>query len=253
MISAGVIAVERADFVAIPVSDLARADDFYGATLGLARNPTCSGERWVEYETDNVTFALSTFGGTIALRVPDVDEARTALEAAGVEFAMDTFDSGVCNGAPFADPDGNRLLLHRRYAPLEAWEAPPTGVERTDFAMVVTQDKERSLRFYEETLGLARQPNAHEDWPEVETGNLTISIVDYRQIGRDEFAPNTGAVALRVPEVAATRSRLEEAGVEFHGDTMDSGVCHLAVLVDPDGNRILVHRRYAPYSDGTMP
>jgi predicted enzyme related to lactoylglutathione lyase len=119
--------------------------------------------------------------------------------------------------------------------------------------MIVTQDKERALRFYEETLGLRRQPNAHEDWPEVETGNLTISIVDYKQIGRDAFEPNTGAVALRVPDVAETRSRLEEAGVEFRGETMDSGVCHLGVFADPDGNRLFVHRRYAPFPDGSQP
>lgn len=246
------IEVERADFVALPVSDLARAERFYGETLGLARNPT-SGDRWVEYETPNVTLALSMFGGTIALRVPDVHEARRTLEDAGVAFAMDTFDSGVCHGAPFTDPDGNHLLLHRRYAPTETWTLPETEVQRTDFAMVVAQDKERALEFYEGTLGLRRQPNADEEWPEVETGNLTISIVDYRQIGREAFEPNTGAVALRVPEVAATRSGLEDAGVEFRGETMDSGVCHLAVFTDPDGNRLFVHRRYAPFPDGTPP
>jgi predicted enzyme related to lactoylglutathione lyase len=245
--------VERTDFVAIPVDDLAAADEFYGQTLGLARNPHASGERWVEYETPNVTYALSQFGGTIALRVPDVAGARRELESAGVEFVMDTFDSGVCHGAPFLDPDGNRLLLHRRYAPLEPWEAPATEAQRTDFATIVTEDKERALRFYTETLGLPRQRNAHEDWPEVETGNLTLAIVDYRQIGRSEFEPNTGAVALRVADVAATRNRLESAGVEFRGETIDSGVCHLAVLTDPDGNRVLIHRRYAPFPDGTRP
>jgi predicted enzyme related to lactoylglutathione lyase len=248
-----VIRVEQVDFVALPVSDLGRADRFYGETLGLARNPHTSGERWVEYETPNVTFALSMFGGTIALRVPDVDGARGVLEEAGVAFSMDTFDSGVCRGAPFTDPDGNQLLLHRRYAPLATWEAPSTEVERSDFAMVVTQDKERALGFYEETLGLRRQPNAHEDWPEVETENLTISIVDYKQIGRDEFEPNAGGIALRVPDVEATRARLESEGVEFRGETIDSGVCHLAVFTDPDGNRLLAHRRYAPFSDGRMP
>jgi predicted enzyme related to lactoylglutathione lyase len=246
------IDVERTDFVAVPVSDLSRADEFYGQTLGLARNPS-SGQRWVEYETPNLTFALSQFGGTIALRVRDVAEARRALEDAGVEFAMDTFDSGVCHGAPFTDPDGNHLLLHRRYAPLEPWEAPPTEVQRTDFAMVVAKDKERALAFYTETLGLPRQPNAAEDWPEVETGNLTISIVGYEQIGRPEFQPNTGALALRVPDVAATRSRLEDAGVEFRGETIDSGVCHLAVFTDPDGNRLFAHKRYAPFPDGSTP
>jgi predicted enzyme related to lactoylglutathione lyase len=248
-----VIDVERVDFVAIPVSDLARADDFYGKTLGLARNPESSGERWVEYETGNVTFALSQFGGTIAFRVADVESARAELESAGVEFAGETFDSGVCHGAPFVDPDGNHLLLHRRYASLDSWDKTPTEVERTDFAMVVTQDKERALSFYGETLGLARQPNAAEEWPELETSNLTISVVDYQQIGREEFSPNSGAVSLRVPDVAATRRRLEDAGVEFRGETMDSGVCHLAVGFDPDGNRFFVHRRYAPYPDGTTP
>ena len=245
--------IEGTDFVAIPVSDLGSADEFYGQTLGLARNPKSSGERWVEYETGNLTLALSMFGGAIALRVPDVAEARRALEDAGVEFAGETFDSGVCHGAPFTDPDGNRLLLHRRYAPLEAWEAPPSDVERSDFAMVVTQDKDRALHFYGETLGLERQPNAHADWPEFETANLTISVVGWEQIGRREFEPNSGAVALRVPDVAAVRARLEDSGVEFLGEIMDSGVCHLAVFKDPDGNRLVVHRRYAPYPDGSTP
>jgi predicted enzyme related to lactoylglutathione lyase len=248
-----VIDVQRVDFVALPVTDLSRADAFYGEAVGLPRNPNTSGERWIEYETRNVTLALSTFGGTIALRVPDVDEARGALEDAGIEFAMDTFDSGVCHGAPFTDPDGNQLLLHRRYAPVEPSDLPPTEVQRSDFAMIVVRDKDRALRFYGETLGLPRQPNAHEDWPEFETGNLTLSVVGYEQIGRETFEPNTGAVALRVPDVSATRQRLEGAGVEFRGETMDSGVCHLAVFTDPDGNRLFAHRRYAPYPDGSTP
>jgi predicted enzyme related to lactoylglutathione lyase len=120
--------VERADFVAVPVQDLKRADEFYGQTLGLRRNPD-SGERWVEYELGNVTLALvspEVMGADfeanghqmpIALRVPDVDEAREKLEAEGVEFLHGTIDSGVCHLATFRDPDGNALQLHRRYAP----------------------------------------------------------------------------------------------------------------------------------------
>jgi predicted enzyme related to lactoylglutathione lyase len=120
--------VERADFVAVPVQDLKRADEFYGKTLGLTRNPN-SGERWVEFELGNVTLALvspEAMGPEfvahghqmpIALRVPNVDEARAKLEAEGVEFAHDTIDSGVCHLATFHDPDGNALQLHRRYAP----------------------------------------------------------------------------------------------------------------------------------------
>jgi predicted enzyme related to lactoylglutathione lyase len=123
-----VIDVARADFVAVPVQDLARADEFYGKTLGLRRNPN-SGPRWIEYELGNVTLALvspEVMGPDfearphqmpIALRVPDVEEARLQLEAAGVVFQGETFDSGVCRLADFTDPDGNSLQLHRRYAP----------------------------------------------------------------------------------------------------------------------------------------
>jgi predicted enzyme related to lactoylglutathione lyase len=127
------------------------------------------------------------------------------------------------------------------------------GVERTDFAMVITQDKERALRFYGETLGLRRNPLAHDDWPEFETGNLTLAIVHYEQLGRTEFAPNTASIALRVPDVHEARRKLEDAGVEFVTETIDSEVCHIAVFTDPDGNRLMLHRRYAPYADGSTP
>ena len=121
------IDAERVDFIAVPTRDNERAARFYGETLGLTRNPNSS-EQWIEFETGNVTIALlpheftgrSEFtpsSAPIALRVADVSEARRTLEAAGVEFQMDTIDSGVCFIAPFADPDGNSLLLHSRYAP----------------------------------------------------------------------------------------------------------------------------------------
>ena len=123
------IGVEHVDFVGVPVRDLKRADDFYGNTLGLPRSPH-SGDRWVEYDTENVTIALispEAMGPQflenfqpntvpIALRVPDVEEATSKLREAGLEVA-DVIDSGVCHIAGFADPDGNALILHRRYAP----------------------------------------------------------------------------------------------------------------------------------------
>ena len=120
--------MKRVDFVALPVDDLGRAEAFYGETLGLGRNPNSSGERWVEFETGNLTLALvepEKFGmefdplpfGAIAIRVPDVAEARQVLENAGVAVKGETWDSGVCHGAAFTDPDGNGLLIHRRYAP----------------------------------------------------------------------------------------------------------------------------------------
>ena len=245
--------VERIDFIALPVEDLQRADAFYGETLGLARNPV-SGERWVEYETGNLTLALSMYGGGIALRVPDVGEARTELEENGTGFGMDTFDSGVCNGAPFSDPDGNPLLLHRRYAPSEAFEAPEQGVERTDFVGVNVEDRPKAAAFYAESLGLRRNPLSSEEWPEFEAENVGLILSTPKQKGDEgEFRPEY-SVGLRVRDVAESMVSLQSAGVEFEfAEPYDSGVCHMAFFKDPDGNRLMLHHRYAPYSDGTLP
>jgi catechol 2,3-dioxygenase-like lactoylglutathione lyase family enzyme len=122
-----VIEVERVDYIRVPVTDMERATRFYGELLGLPRNPSSPAEDWVEFEAGNVTLAVMTphthdyeFAplppGTLALRVPDVAEARAKLVAAGVEV-NELWDSGVCRGASLRDPDGNAILLHRRYAP----------------------------------------------------------------------------------------------------------------------------------------
>ena len=60
-------------------------------------------------------------------------------------------------------------------------------------------------------------------------------------------------IALRVPNVAEARAKLQEAGVEFKGEVIDSGVCHIAGFHDPDGNALILHRRYAPYAEGSTP
>jgi catechol 2,3-dioxygenase-like lactoylglutathione lyase family enzyme len=245
--------VGRIDFIALPVEDLARADSFYGETLGLARNPNTSGERWVEYETGNLTLALSTFGGSLALAVKDVGDARSALEQQDVQFAMDTFDSGVCHGAPFADPDGNRLQLHRRYAPLERFEVPIQEVQRTDFVGVNVRDRVQASEFYGSTLGLKRNPVSKDEWPEFEAENVGLVLSTPEQKGGGEYQPEYG-IALRVADVQESMDRLRNAGVEFEfPDPYDSGVCHMAFFKDPDGNGLMLHRRYAPYSDGTIP
>jgi catechol 2,3-dioxygenase-like lactoylglutathione lyase family enzyme len=119
--------VERVDYVRVPVTDIEQAKHFYGELLGLRENPNSPAEDWIEYEVGNVTLAVMTphtheyeFAplppSTIALRVEDVAAAKAVLEAAGLEVA-DMWDSGLCKGASVNDPSGNRILLHRRYAP----------------------------------------------------------------------------------------------------------------------------------------
>jgi catechol 2,3-dioxygenase-like lactoylglutathione lyase family enzyme len=118
------------------------------------------------------------------------------------------------------------------------------GVERTDFISVPVQDMERATRFYTETLGIQ---NASPDaaWPELETGNISLYLVDPTKIGAT-FAPHTAHIALRVPDVAEARKQLEDVGVEFEGEILDTGVCHMTFFKDPDGNALMLHRRYAP-------
>jgi predicted enzyme related to lactoylglutathione lyase len=247
------IAARRIDFVALPVEDLARADEFYGQTLGLARNPHSSGERWVEYETGNLTLALSMYGGGVALGVDDVHEARRTLEEAGVEFPREVFDSGVCHVTGFKDPDGNSLMLHHRYAPLEPYDKPATEVQRTDFVGVNVTDRARAADFHGSLLGLERNSLSSDEWPEYTASNVGLVLSTPEQKGEDGFRPYF-AIALRVPDVAAAMERLRAGGVEPEfPEVYDSSVCHMAFYKDPDGNSLILHRRYAPYADGSMP
>jgi hypothetical protein len=55
----------------------------------------------------------------VAFRVPDVAAAREELEAKGVEFTDETYESGACHMALLAYPDGNELMPRRPYAPYE--------------------------------------------------------------------------------------------------------------------------------------
>ena len=118
--------------------------------------------------------------------------------------------------------------------------SPVTGV---DFVAVPSTDWQRSRAFYVDTLGLRPDEHAQgEFW----VGDTCFGIYEPTTFGM-EFAPQTTAhVALGVDDVAAARAELEARGVEFHGETFDTGVCHMAFLSDPDGNALMLHHRYAP-------
>jgi predicted enzyme related to lactoylglutathione lyase len=120
-------AITGTDFVGLPITDLDRTVAFYHDTLGLECSVHMPERGFAEFETGNLTlnvFDPDRMGlerhpnrNPIALHVDDVPSARAALEARGVAFVADTFDTGVCHMAFFADPDGNTLMLHHRYAP----------------------------------------------------------------------------------------------------------------------------------------
>ena len=121
-----------------------------------------------------------------------------------------------------------------------------TGV---DFVSVPTQDLDRAVQFYGETLGLPRSVYMPErNYAEFETGAVTFSVVNPEAMGIGPFRANANHFALQVDDVAEARRALEERGVSFMGDTFDTGVCHMAFFTDPDGNALMLHHRYAPRS-----
>ena len=127
---------------------------------------------------------------------------------------------------------------------MDAPAADALVVEEVDFVSVLTQDIPRAKRFYAETLELEIETEGEHDM-EFRLGQVTLDVFNPASQGQP-FAPNLGGVAIRVPDVAAARALLEERGVAFDGETIDTGVCHMAFFHDPDGNLLILHRRYAP-------
>jgi len=259
-----VIGVERVDFLGVPVLDSAEADSYFRDFGLFERNPR-STERWVEYEAPNVTLALvpnAYKGGreheplpfaAFAVRVDDIEAERKRLSNGAVDFLGDGFDSSVCYGAPFVALDGNGMLLHHRYAAFADGRSPEALRGRIDFVAVPTQDRDRAEEFYGGTLGLERNARSSETWVEYEAPNVTLALVDPTKAGQEFKTLPPGTIAFRVADVEAAKAELEGVGVEFPAGIIDSGVCHIAPFSDPDGNGLMLHRRYAPFADGTKP
>jgi catechol 2,3-dioxygenase-like lactoylglutathione lyase family enzyme len=116
-------------------------------------------------------------------------------------------------------------------------------ISKLDFVAIPSQDAERSRSFYVETLGL--RPDDHARF-EVWAGETCFCIWEPERMGM-QFSPQKNAhPALHVDDVEATRAELEARDVVFAGETLDTGVCHMAFFTDPDGNDLMLHHRYAP-------
>ena len=126
-------------------------------------------------------------------------------------------------------------------------------VERVDYIRVPVTDIEKAKHFYGDVLGLRQNPNSPaDDWVEYEAGNVTLAVMTPHTHDYEFSALPPSTIALRVSDVAAAKAKLEEAGLEV-GEMWDSGLCKGAGVSDPAGNRILLHRRYGAYPDGSMP
>jgi predicted enzyme related to lactoylglutathione lyase len=121
-------------------------------------------------------------------------------------------------------------------------------VERTDFISVPVTDMERAKRFYGETLGLPEIAHPEQGFPEYRLGeNVSLYLLQMENIGSTFTGPHTASIALRVPDVHEAQKELEAKGVVFSGEPFDTGVCHMGIFKDPDGNVLMLHRRYPPH------
>lgn len=124
--------------------------------------------------------------------------------------------------------------------------ASPVNVTGVDFLTVFVTNYPKALDFYCGLLGLEHSVDYGKiPGGEVETGSLTLQVCDAAAVGQ-EFQPSKHPLALHVDDVEAARAELESKGVEFHAETIDSGVCLMAFFSDPDGNALMLHHRYAP-------
>jgi catechol 2,3-dioxygenase-like lactoylglutathione lyase family enzyme len=118
------------------------------------------------------------------------------------------------------------------------------SIRKVDAVGIPSSDAERSRTFYVETLGLRPDEDArYEFW----VGDTCFAIWQPAQFGGEYQPQGNSIVLLHVDDVAAARAELEAKGVEFRGETFDSGVCHIADFSDPDGNVLSLHKRYAPH------
>lgn len=119
-------------------------------------------------------------------------------------------------------------------------------IEGLDFLGVPSQDADRARTFYRDVLGL--RPDEHGEY-EQWAGDTCFGIWEPEKQGMPFVAQKGNPWPLRADDVHATKAALEAKGVTFLGDAFDTGVCHMAIFEDPDGNQLMLHRRYAPYSD----
>lgn len=234
------------DFVSLPVSDMARAKTFYLDTLQL-KPGLDGGDSWFEFDLgEGPALALinpaemglpmqasSTI--TVGLGYRDFTGMVESLKSKDV-LTHDPFESPVCHGAPFRDPDGNGLLLHQR-------KDEPSRDRVLDFVAVPIEDMQRARAFYEALLGLQPDNTSGDTWTEyVLPDGSALALGDVRPLGM-EFKPiQVGGVALRTPDLEAVFERLKQSGHAAAPEIIDTPVCHMAMVKDSEGNVFLLHR-----------
>jgi len=231
------ITVNEMAFVGYPVTDKQRARDFYEGVLGL--KPTIDSAfpegYWIEYDIGAGTLALSNFwkpaaapamGPAAGLEVENFEATVALLKSKGVPFVDGPHETRVCFMVMVTDPDGKHKVT----------EIP--------FVCYPVTDKQRARDFYTGLFGLKIDegyvaPDGF--WSEADVGTGTLAICSF---WKPSAAPSTGpAAAFELENFETAVTALKAAGVPFAMESLETPVCHLAVITDPDGNSLFIHKR----------
>ena len=114
------------------------------------------------------------------------------------------------------------------------------------FSCYPVTDLSRARKFYESNLGLKQARSFGDEkqgWVEYDIGPSTLAITNFSP----EWKPSAdgGGVGLEVENFDAAIAELKQAGTRFRVEPEETPVCHMAVVFDPDGNAVCIHKRKA--------
>ena len=112
-------------------------------------------------------------------------------------------------------------------------------IKKIAFVGIPVTDMERARAFYEDVLGLQPDPEmTGQHWTEYSIGNGTLAIAC---VGEQWKPSNEGtSAAFEVENLEEAIARFEERKIAY--DKVDSPVCRMAIIQDPDGNKLIIHK-----------
>jgi catechol 2,3-dioxygenase-like lactoylglutathione lyase family enzyme len=249
------INVNEIAFVGYPSTDKQRARDFYEGVLRLKPGMDMStGEHyWIEYEIGSSTLGISNYwepaaapamGPVAAIEVEDFGKTIDLLKGKGVRF-IEEVEAKTCSMAKVMDPDGNSIWIHQRAPHRGAYQGP-----EIPFVAYPVTDRQKAEAFYGDLLGLKKTLPEHElpdgFWIEHNISEGTLALSSYwKPAAKPSMGP---AIAFEVEDFEAAVAELKTNAVPFPMEPMETPVCHLCFVSDPDGNSLFIHKRKPEHS-----
>ncbi len=246
------IKVNEFAFIGYPTTDKPRAQAFYEDLLGVQPSMNMDiddGHYWIEYEVGANTIGLSNYwkpsgapqmGPIAGLEVENFDATIARLKAKGVTFTEEVVSSSVCRMSCALDPDGNGIWIHKRNPDRGAYTGPDIP-----FISYPATERKRADDFYAGIFGLVRPHKDYEAegdfWSEYDVGTGTLALCNgWKPSSEPSMGP---AMAFEVENFETAVAELKAKGIPFPMEPMETQVCFMGVVTDPDGNSLFIHKR----------